>query len=629
MIKPLKPRAPVNAISVYDIETASDGTLLDIGFRHSFIYETFTSWLDFLAFIYEEEPEEKISVVWAHNGGKFDTVALICEMYKNEKLYSTFIKDYSARLINGSILELDIEFKNGEHVLFRDSFRLFPMSLEKALQSMTGKGKDDVPKEYKSKMELFKEKFPLDYYAYLKQDCDGLFEALTKFRNLVNDISPIGDLPLSLGSLALKVFRTSFLHEEIRTPNELQKEFTERAYSGGRTEFFGMGKIGDVLKIKFKKIPFIGFDIFTYKNVYPKCNYYDYNSMYPAEMLAGLFPFGQCVWTKTLEFYDDGITPIPGAYEIDFYQTGGHIPLLRGWMNGKKTKEHVWQGSGVYTSDEVLYLQNIGATVNIIKGCYYPDSKPLFREFILFFYELRMKSREEKNAALDLVCKLIMNNLYGKFGQREEGEELRFLSFDEAQAIIEAIQTGKEQKIISISFMSPDSDEPNESGVCPFAVKTRTFVSHRFPLIAALITGRARCKITGLSERYWQDAIYCDTDSFVTQATIDPALICPNTLGMLKPEYENVTMEFWGRKQYRIIEKNELKQKGVKIKDAETFAAQVTTPDGYEAEYFAPAGIKQSIKKDLAAPNKFERYTRVIKNDLSSYEKGLIKVDTY
>ena len=179
-----------------------------------------------------------------------------------------------------------------------------------------------------------------------------------------------------------------------------------------------------------------------------------------------------------------------------------------------------------------------------------------------------------------------------------------------------------ENKIISVSFLNEDN--PSENGIYPTLVKRKTVVAHRHPIIAALITGACRVQITALAERYHKHAIYCDTDSFITQVKVDKKLIDNDKIGMLKIEHENVDIRFFGRKQYQIIGK-EIKQKGVKIKDEKTFIEQISTDTGYQAYYKSPTGIKGAAKKDKANPNKFEDLYRTVRADKSSKEKGLLK----
>ena len=299
-MKPAKPRPSANAISVFDIETGSEGELLDIGFYHDGEYSTHPSWINWLQHIIAYEGIVKISVAWAHNGGKFDTVGLVMELFHNWNFYKEIIRRFDTKLSNGAILELNIEFQNGEHLLIRDSFRLFPMSLNKILKSFGLNSKLDVPEHFKSQMQLYKNQHFIDYHAYLKQDCIGLSQALHLFRALVNDISPIGDLPLSLGSLALKVFKTSYLKHKIEMPTRKDIEFCEQAYSGGRTEYFGNGK--------------------QTNGVYKSCNYYDINSMYPAAMLSGNFPIGKGAHVKRELYYRADGQLCPGAYLIEYDQ---------------------------------------------------------------------------------------------------------------------------------------------------------------------------------------------------------------------------------------------------------------------------------------------------------------------
>jgi hypothetical protein len=235
-----------------------------------------------------------------------------------------------------------------------------------------------------------------------------------------------------------------------------------------------------------------------------------------------------------------------------------------------------------------------------------------------------MKARAELNNALDLVCKLIMNNLYGKFGQRQEVEQIQFLTIEQVNQLLSDIETGKEKKIYQINQMCSDDWDYE---LMPYACKSKIIVHHRHVLIAALITAQCRINITALAERYHKTAIYCDTDSFITQSKVDKRLVNPDKLGALKLEHENVDIQFFGRKQYHIIGTNEIKQKGVKIKDIPKFLSNIETKGKFTAPYQAPTSIKGSLKNGIENASKFNDYTRAIKPDLSSREKGLLKID--
>lgn len=601
MIGPKKPREAKEYISTYDIETGSTGDLLDIGFYHNGEYRLFSDWHSFIGFLANRMCELSIASIWSHNGGGFDNVALVVRLLHDPTLKPFIAAPPQIRLINGQILELEILLAGNDYpVRFRDSFRLLPMPLDKILKTFFGQGKDDVPEHYKSRMELYKQAYPDAYYRYLKRDVIGLHDALTKFRDLINDrIAAVGDLPLSLGSLALSVFRTEFLSDSIETPDANESHFTARAYSGGRTEYFGNG-------------------ITNQYGYYENCYYYDINSMYPSQMAVNEFPITKGRWTRKLRLDAHGKT-VPGCYEIRYKQTGGRIPLLKPEIdNGdgtySKAKEASFEGRGVYTHFEIDYLRAIGAKIDVIKGVYYPQVAPIFRQFVSTLYNLRLECRESGNASLDLAAKLLMNNLYGKFGQREQAEKIVICSPDHAQEI------AKLNRVLSIRPMTElDGDD------LPYAVNERIRVPHRFPAIAAMITAASRVQLTHFAEWYADSVLYCDTDSLILQREMDAEYIDANKLGYFKKECGPVTMQIWGRKGYRIIEENKIKQKGI---------PQSAIPDDlfthlqrgtYRAEYKRPTLLKSAIRTGNKNPSEFVPLFRTISMDKSSREKGLLR----
>src|SRR6185503_17841545 len=109
------------------------------------------------------------------------------------------------------------------------------------------------------------------YYKYLERDCVGLYQAIIKMRALVNEIHDIGNLPLSIGGISMRLFQKAYLTEKIVTPSKYEKEFTFNAYVGGRCEYLGFGAPDS-------------------NGYYDNVNGYDFNSHYPAQMFGVEFP---------------------------------------------------------------------------------------------------------------------------------------------------------------------------------------------------------------------------------------------------------------------------------------------------------------------------------------------------
>ncbi len=606
-IKKLKPTQPSETINTFDIETDKDGNLLDIGFAHDLGYETFGSWDSMFFWLNNHAAEYRIKTVWAHNGGNFDAVAM-CMWLRSEKGRASGLGMPKLTVGGGGRimkLEVSLSMNGGEkwRIKFQDSFLLLPMSLEKALKSFGLQGKASMPEWAYSDMGTWKEMGPEKYAEYLRQDCRGLKLLLERYRDYINRIAPIGDLAISIASTAMRVFKTGFMPiDQIITPGNYETLPTRLAYSGGRTEYFRPGLSDNNGELR-------------------GCHYYDVNSMYPSIMRDGIFPISPGTRTKKVARDSAGI-PTCGVYEVQWQQTGGRIPLLRATdENGKKTRDFVWWGQTWLTHIELDYLEKIGADIQILDGYVYDDCLPLFKNFIDTLYGVRMQARADGNTAMDLVAKLLMNNLYGKFGQRDENQEVCFMN--EGQ-IAELKKRGVDYEPLSLA---PDSE-----GFYPVTYTLERKCPNAFPAIAAFITAQGRVNITRAAEKYFDGLLYCDTDSLVLQGHMEDSDVDASKLGAFKVEHENAVMVFWGRKGYAIkrgVDSYDIKQKGLPKSTLDASFVREMVENGNAMRTFkSPTKILTALRTGNENPSKFLQRHRLITADLSSEEKGLFQKPT-
>ena len=86
-------------------------------------------------------------------------------------------------------------------------------------------------------------------------------------------------------------------------------------------------------------------------------------------------------------------------------------------MYGIRTIAGLGSWEGWVTSEEYLYCKHYGYHFEILKG-YKFDKKIIFKEYVEKLYQMRMEYA--KSNPLNLVAKLLMNSLYGKFGMKSE-----------------------------------------------------------------------------------------------------------------------------------------------------------------------------------------------------------------
>ncbi len=511
-VKPFMP-------SVVDIETAPDGQLICLGYAYENIfgkveYHVFTTWEAWLKYLirllrehkYNKLMRKKLLYIYAHNGANFDWLSLIRFIADNK-----IAKDINFVMSGSSGIGVSIELHNKMRIHLRDSMRLMPGSLATLTSQMSTQiKKRDIPKHYKSDMQSFFNDEPELAHAYLKDDVLSLQQVIYKFWSIIYEIEgSIGYLPMTLPALAMKVFRKNLGDKIISTPwNKDVKGFTRRAYTGGRVECYKAG-------------------------VHEHVKVYDVNSMYPFAMYQFPVPSShRAGWTSVY------LPDKTGFYEIEYTQTDTSIPPI---LRDEKTNDFEYTGSGVYAVPEInLFLEH--GTITIVKGLIFQHSDKLFEQFIGKYYNLRREAQEAGNEALSYVCKIMMNSLYGKFGQR--GIKSSIIKYDYE----------KIKELIAAGALITVHDE--------FAsVLEQADVEHEFTAIAAYITAYARVELYKHILASGEGYIYSDTDSVhITEGELETS----TGLGALKLETEGKGA-YLGKKLYSIKgdKKQMVKLKGI------------------------------------------------------------------
>jgi len=192
--------------------------------------------------------------IYAHNLGGFDGYFILKVLIKMVNYKDiNLIMDDSKRII-------ELRYKN---LIFRDSYRIFPESLNK-LAEITLINRPKLEFDYNVCINkiLNKEFYDLSI-KYLENDVLMLFNIISVFKeNIIRDYN----LPLykvySTSNLAFKVFRTNFLKENLHSTTIKEYTIIKPAYYGGSVEIYNNSG----------------------NNLY----YYDVNSLYPYAMLKPL-----------------------------------------------------------------------------------------------------------------------------------------------------------------------------------------------------------------------------------------------------------------------------------------------------------------------------------------------------
>jgi DNA polymerase elongation subunit (family B) len=578
---------PFEKIIAIDIETSSKGELLDIGIYSDERYVVVEHWETFFEYLLAHKGNFRII---AHNGFGFDFIGFNQWFLANRKTYNISDDDITYLSSEALIIAMIIRFQESEFT-FLDTMRFFPgQSLQKLAESFLNESKDDVPDNYISKMEDYKNDFREDYYSYLRKDCEILYRIYDEFRREINEFTDIGELGLSSGSTAMRSFRRwlSTNNPKMRifaAPDEYVA-FADYALRGGLTLYIGDGKHTH----------------HQYENV----NHYDVISMYPSVMKSVPVPTSPMIYTS--EVIKDYDCYRPGWYLCDYKQTKGRVPILFP-INSEFPQ---WAGQAVLNHFELQFLDNFG-NYTVTDGVAYADFAFPFEKYFTTLLGLRMDAKREKKTAKTHALKILANSLYGKFSQKNTRE-------------IISITSNRDWYESEIEAHLRDYDD---SGVTEYAVdkdyviygvnSVSTAFSNRF--IGAMVTSLARLKLGIILNTV--HSIYCDTDSIFTQDTMDKIFI-----GSLPGDFEcdeesPSKMICLGKKSYQYG--NDIKFKGIPAKRLTEENIQSMRFDfDVNISYTSPTAWKTAMKNHVERPNEFLPKSRRVARGKSLSELGML-----
>jgi hypothetical protein len=502
MLRPLL-RDRKNSYATLDIETGREGQILDVAIYDGSETRFFTSWDTFLAFLIEHKEDKIYRKFIAHNGGGFDYVSLVDHLTNRTKI------KYEAIMSQSKIVVLYV-FLAGQRFEFIDSANVLVNASLADLSKIFAVEHGKLEGIDRQDIEGEKRRDPDRYYEYLRLDVVSLYEICKAFEKYLE----IDFFPITAASLSLYLYRRRFQKHLLFKPSERVDKFISEAYAGGRVEVFRPGE-------------------------HEAINVYDINSLYPSVMRDAEYPVGTPV--VATKFHPDRI----GVYKVKFRQLDRTIPPLLWYKNTVNGLEFVYEGEGYFFDPELRLALDHGVEIEVEKGYIWLRSAPLFREFVDFYYKMRT---ENKGNALDYICKIMLNSLYGKFGQKENKYVLTRLNYAE---LLDKL----DDHTCSVKEYDP------KRGL--YEVSQPRRINHRIVNLAAQVTSLGRVVLNSEIIANAGRVVYCDTDSVHIQGEFEPGKLSA-ALGAWKLESSGLGI-YTGRKQYVINDK--IRFKGIKTKD--------------------------------------------------------------
>lgn len=437
----------------------------------------------------------KNSIIYFHNL-KFDGSFILNYLLNNGYQYKEKIgkKDthcYTTLIDNtGAYYSIEIRFTCNVKVTIYDSLKLIPLKVSeiaKAFNLPIQKGCIDYNNYIIDNNTL----------EYVNKDVLIVVKAIKFFKE--QDFNK-----MTIGGNSYNLFKNSIQYHDIIFPsldNETLALF-RKAYRGGRTQVNPLyqGKIINNVKR------------------------YDINSMYPYIQSRLDIPYGLPIITNVKGKYKFEIYDI----DISFKLKKGHLPTLLKGSNRHLTYNYYENTDGI----EHIIISNIDYELlerhynigfcrfNKIYG--FKTNNKIFKDFIDKYYELKNNS----TGGMRLLYKLIINNLYGKYGSNHKGKHKIPTIKDEHLSYITSIEQDMKHYYLPVSIAI-------------------TSYGHKLIDDAILLTG-------------YNNFVYCDTDSVHTIGSLPNEMVDNKEIGKFKLEGVEDISKYVRTKCYVYLENNEI-----------------------------------------------------------------------
>lgn len=484
---------------------------------------------------------------------------------------------------NSEMITAIMKDKNDRRTKFIDTYNFVPYSVEKLGKIL------NIPKMKKPERlgQIPQTKEEINYLAlYCMRDSEISCKFLQFLQQGYNKELNT-NLKLTVGSNSMNLFRNNYLKIPIRQPERKLLETFYKGYYGGRTEVFKRGHI-------------------------EKCYYYDINSLYPTVMLNDYpNPNTQNInkSNKNIIKEYDGISEIriniPKEYTF-------LLPFKQKQKIGTKLIFPIGTIKGWFTHAEIRKaIEYNGKIISYGKSIYYNQNFKPFEEYVNILYSKRLKLKEQNNP-MEILYKLSLNSLYGKFAQKINNKQEIIHADNMTSKKLDEIA----KKQLDCHMIGDYFYITNKKGI---GEKIPSFVN---PIFSIYTTAYARLLMFEKMQDI-QDYYYMDTDSLIINKKINVSL----KLGDFKKEYDIKEGKIIKPKMYGFIgnkyENDKLINKDISIIRCKGLPLR----DNYEeflnflktkkAQYFKFAKFKECIRSkenNKYGKKQFNQIITILKN---------------
>jgi hypothetical protein len=517
VLTPLKTKINTYDILGFDVETHGD--------NNNFVLGSITDGVNHTIF---NSKKEAINYFMT-NRKKFSN-KLICATNLEFDFWSVFrdfplIENFDVIANKSKTLAFIYRDEIDKHpITFMDTMNFLPVGVKK-LGNIIG-----IPKLEPPKCLGHKPQNKDEYDILLKYNINDSMISQKFMQFLQEGFNKNGcELKITVSSSSLDLYRRRFQHtniekEQKKYPNINFNEMLFKAYYGGNTTVFKRGKIPP-----------------------NKYKMYDYNSLYPSVMVndyprpdSVVYGYGS---HKIIQDFD-------GVTEVYIYCPENiYYPVLPIKHDGKLLFS-TGKFRGWWTNLELRKAIELGYIImSFGKAIYYRKHFLPYKEFVENLYAQRLEHKAQESP-LEIIDKLFLNSLYGKFGQRFTQK----ISYYDLTKI-----KGETFDALNVKNLH----EHGNSGFAYYLENTEEVKRFQIPILPIYTTAFARLKLYDSLIKY--KAIYCDTDSIVTSYDIEES----KALGKFKKEYDIHEGYIIRPKLYMFNDK--IKIKGVPRATKETF----------------------------------------------------------
>jgi len=369
---------------------------------------------------------------------------------------------------------------------------------------------------------------------YCISDVEILLEGCNKYSTIGYELTGIDPLTkTTIASWVMNTYLTKYYDFE-KTPIAVLKkneyDFIKKSFHGGRTETIRT----------YRK--------WTDKELNEgKCGrYVDITSLYPSVQFYDEMPYGEPKWVENIDY--EYIKNNYGFYEIDIEMNKKEfISPLVSHYDGKLTADVEDKYERVFHSKEIINAVEVGGckVKKVYKGLVFKSTTEMFKKFVSTFlrikveasgepafYNLKDKSKRIKweedhnekygfipkpekteNSGLRAIAKMILNSLWGKFGQRPDMPTDKYIAPENLKEWYKLIYLAKNDQItlktdelsgehMFVSYVDLRESKNNTLGSTSIA-------------IAASTTANAGIRLYTELKKLNKRVLYHDTDSII------------------------------------------------------------------------------------------------------------------